>query len=74
MPDWDEINKRLRESEEVEKPLTASDESWSGQGDRIQAEEDAKENARRNEPSMAKVKFTFKFDSLFEWLNKLRKL
>ncbi len=82
MPDWDEINKRLREAEPEEEKMLPGDtrpgkEYWSAQTDRLQREREAKEKARRNEPGMLKVGFTLTFEQVGRfgtWLkNKLKK-
>ena len=74
MPDWEEINKRLKEDELKREKFTPpddkppSEESWHEKCDRLQWERDEKEKARRNEPGMLKVGKTFTFDSMFGWL------
>jgi hypothetical protein len=57
----------------IKKDRRPSEEGWTEKNNRLDAEAEAEENARRNEPGMAKVKFTIKFDSMFGWLKKLRK-
>lgn len=47
-------------------------ESWTEKCNRLDAEREAQEKARRNEPRMVKVSRSFKFDSMFGWLYKLR--
>ena len=48
-----------------------SDESWTEKCNRLAAEEEAAEKARRNEPGMVKIQKTIKFDSMFGWIPKL---
>ena len=78
MPNWEEINRRLREeekspSEEVlSGDVTPSEESWSEKCDRLQREREAEEKARRNEPGMLKIGFKFTFDKIAGWFKKLK--
>lgn len=48
------------------------EESWTEKCERLDAEREAEEKARRNEPGMVKVSRSFKFDSMFGWLIKLK--
>ena len=49
-----------------------SDESWTEKCNRLAAEEEAQEKARRNEPGMVKIQKSFTFDSMFGWVGKLK--
>ena len=52
--------------------MKITEESWTEKCNRLDAERDAKEKARRNEPGMVKVSKSFRFDSMFGWLIKLK--
>ena len=79
MPDWDEINKRLKEEEkslseptELPSDTDPRNEDWSARTDTLQREREAEEKTRRNEPGMLKVGFKFTFDKIAGWLKKLK--
>ena len=77
----DRINKRLKAralvAQTKKAPTYGIDprkESWTELNKRLDAEEEAQEKARRNEPGMITLKKTVSFDSMFGWLNKIIKL
>ena len=49
-----------------------SDEGWTEKCNRLAAEEEAEENARRNEPGMVKIQKSFTFEQISRWFGRLK--
>jgi len=57
----------------IKRDRRPSDEGWSEKCDRLAAEEEAREKARRNEPAMAEVKFSFTWEQIGNFFKKLKR-
>jgi hypothetical protein len=72
MPDWDEINKRLKERSRSRGKDTPYEESWTEQNTRLENEDIKKDEARKNNPGLYKIQKKIVTDDIFGimWLGR----